>query len=148
LRPCTPVPFASSSTKSSEPPSFDPGVARHLANASAVQPRSRQFGEAFEHLLFHELESARAYGLYESLHYWRSTSQHEVDFILDESIAVEVKAAATIGPYELRGLRAIEEESRMRRLLVVALVDRPQRHGDIDVIPYREFLARLWRREL
>jgi uncharacterized protein len=127
---------------------FDLGVARHLTNTGAVRARSRQFGEAFEHFLFHELESARAYGLYEALHYWRSTAQHEVDFILDESIAIEVKAAATIGPYELRGLQALAEESAMRRLLVVALVDRPQRYGDIDILPYQEFLARLWQRTL
>jgi len=127
---------------------FDIGVARHQAHTGPLHPRSKPFGDAFGHFIFHELVCSRSYGLYQSVHYWRSTSQFEVDFILDEAIAIEVKSTASIDKDDLKGLRALQEEARMRRYIVVALVDRPQRIGEIEVLPYSEFLESLWNKTL
>lgn len=44
------------------------------------------------------------------LHYWRSTSGFEVDFLLDETVAIEVKAARVIHEKHERGMRALMEE--------------------------------------
>ncbi len=45
-----------------------------------------------------------------SFAYWRSTHGHEVNFLIGEKIAVEVKATARVVPGDLRGLKALAEE--------------------------------------
>jgi predicted AAA+ superfamily ATPase len=72
---------------------FDLGVANRLLGRRNLSPRSPEFGFAFETFIFHEL---RAFLDYRhptaALHHWRSRSGFEVDFIIDEAVAVEVKA--------------------------------------------------------
>ena len=79
-----------------------------------------------------------------SLAYWRSTSGFEVDFILNDRAAIEVKAKATLGGRDLKGLKALREEELLRDHLVVGLFDRPRIQDGIQVLPWREFLHRLW----
>ena len=45
-----------------------------------------------------------------SLSYWRSTSQFEVDLILGQEIALEIKSTSLILDKHLKGLRALKEE--------------------------------------
>jgi predicted AAA+ superfamily ATPase len=123
---------------------FDLGVQRHLSGAGSIQEKSPLFGSAFEHFIFRELRSAVDYSFADSLHYWRSKSNLEVDFVLNESIAIECKAAATIRPADLRGLRAIREENSSFKTMLVCFVDRPQLIEQIQVIPWRSFLTDLW----
>lgn len=125
---------------------FDVGVAAHLARRGRVEPGSELFGRALEHFIFMEL---RAHSNYSSLHYplayWRTASGIEVDFVLGGEVAVEVKATARAADDHLRGLRAFKEEHRSRRYLLVTLDKAPRRTADgIDVLPWREFLDRLW----
>jgi hypothetical protein len=55
------------------------------------------------------------------LAYWRSTSGLEVDFILGDHTAIEVKAKAVVSTSDLKGLRALAEESLSRRYVCVCL---------------------------
>ena len=119
-------------------------VARHLAGRTFLRPKTPEYGAAFEHLIFRELRSALDYGRVKSLHYWRSTSGFEVDFIVDERWAVEVKAAHTIRPEDLKGLKAIGQEGKKLALILVYGVERAQIIDGIDVLPWHEFLERIW----
>lgn len=123
---------------------FDIGVARHLRNEGRLAPHSPAFGEAFETFLFHELRAWQDYENGGSLHYWRSTSGFEVDFILDERVAIEVKAKETITERDLRGLRALREEALLSEYLVVSLESRPRTVDGIRILPWRQFLDSLW----
>jgi len=79
------------------------------------------------------------------IHNWRSQSGFEVDFILGDSVAVEVKASANIGKSDLRGLQALAEEKRkMKRLIVVGLFKERRQIYDIELILYQDFLQELW----
>jgi predicted AAA+ superfamily ATPase len=127
---------------------FDLGVARHLAGIGPLTLSGPSFGVALEHFIFRELRSAIDYGLGETLHYWRSTSGFEVDFLLDERIAIEVKAARAVRPADLKGLSALREELPGLVAIVVAMVERPQLEGNVLILPWREFVQRLWRGEL
>ena len=127
---------------------FDPGVARHLAGREKYTQKNAGFGAAFEHFIFHELRSACDYGYRSTLHYWRSTSGFEVDFILDGSLAIEVKAASTIRADDLKGLKAIREEHPGFKLIVVAMNDREYLEDGISIIPWKIFLQKLWNRTL
>ncbi len=122
---------------------FDVGVVGALQG----RPFGRgtpEFGEAFETLLFHELVAHRDYVSGQPLAYWRSTSGFEVDFVLGDHTAIEVKASATVAPSDVKSLRALAEEKRWRQLLCVSLEPRRRRLGEVTVLPWREFLDLLW----
>lgn len=123
---------------------FDVGVARHLQGRT-ILPKTKDFGEAFETLLFMELSAWRDYvGGEPALSFWRSTSGFEVDFLIGDHTAVEAKAKAHVSEHDLRSLRAAAEEAARRHLVCVCLEARPRRVGGIDILPWREFIARLW----
>jgi predicted AAA+ superfamily ATPase len=107
--------------------------------------RSTDFGDALEHFLFHEMRTyidTRHPGC--DLHYWRSTSQFEVDFILGNHTAIEVKATRNVSARDLRGLEALAEEKMMKRLVLVCREARPRKLGAILILPWEEFWERLW----
>ncbi len=125
---------------------FDVGV------VSVLQGRkfslgTPEFGEAFETYLMHELISYSDYVSGESLSYWRSTSGFEVDFIIGDHTAVEVKAKENLSPTDLKPLRALYEEKKLKRYLCVSLEPRRRRVEDITVLPYKDFLEALWNGE-
>ena len=123
---------------------FDCGLVRHLRNQGMIEFRSPAFGEAFETYIYHELRAYADYSGKMELSYWRSTSNFEVDFVLNESVAVEVKGKENISDRELRGLRALREEGMLKRYVVVGLVQRRRTTDGIEILPWREFLDRLW----
>ena len=71
----------------------------------------------------------------ESLCYWRSTAQHEADFVVGDHTAINVKAAGHVTPRDLRGLQAIAEEHKFRHLLCVSEDRTPATHGQIRCVP-------------
>lgn len=125
---------------------FDVGVVSVLQNR-LVRPNTPEFGLAFETWLLHELVAYRDYVSGESIAHWRSTARHEVDFILGDHTAIEVKAKDPVSSEDLRSLRALAEENKLKRYLCVCLEPRRRQVGEVTVLPYREFLDALWNRE-
>lgn len=123
---------------------FDIGVAAALQGRE-FRPGTPEFGEAFETWLFHELRSYSDYISSEPLGYWRSTSGFKVDFIVGDHTAIEVKAKENVSSQDLRSLRALAEEKKLKRYLCVSLEPRPRSLDGITILPYKEFLNRLWR---
>ena len=124
---------------------FDIGVVRALRRLAPVLPGSSDFGKFFEHFIYMELRAWIDWRRPRTqLSYWRSQSGFEVDFLLDEEVAIEVKAAERVVDRDLSGLRALREEGRFRRFILVAREDRPQRLDGIDIMPWRDFLDALW----
>jgi predicted AAA+ superfamily ATPase len=82
--------------------------------------------------------------------YWRTASGIEVDFILGNAeVAVEVKATEKPSTDHLKGLRAWRDEHPHSRCMLVCRVPRGRQTDDnIEIIPWREFLRRLWRNEI
>ena len=69
-----------------------------------------------------ELSAHASYsGSHDSISYWRTASQLEVDFILgDREVAVEVKGTNFAQVHHLKGLIAFGEEYRVRRRILVS----------------------------
>ncbi|MGH7819957.1 MAG: ATP-binding protein [Candidatus Binatia bacterium] len=122
---------------------FDSGVVSALQGRD-VRAGTPEFGEALETSLMHELRSHSDYISGEPLAYWRSTSGFEVDFLIGDHTAVELKAKRNVAERDLRALHALAEERTFRRLFCVALEPRPRRIGPIEVLPWGDFLDRLW----
>jgi predicted AAA+ superfamily ATPase len=122
---------------------FDVGVVAALQGRQ-FRPGTPEFGEAFETYLIHELVSYSDYISGEPLSYWRSTSGFEVDFILGDHTAVEVKAKENVSAHDLKSLRAFAEEKKLKRYLCVSLEPRRRNLENVTILPLREFLEALW----
>jgi len=122
---------------------FDVGVVSWL-QGRAVRRGTPEFGPAFETWLLHELVCHRDHAGGSPISHWRSASGYEVDFVLGDHTAVEVKAKENVAPRELRGLVALAEERPIKRAVCVSLDPRPRRVGGVRILPYGEFLDALW----
>jgi predicted AAA+ superfamily ATPase len=128
---------------------FDLGLANFLLKRERIALGGEAFGKAFEHLVFQELTAHSHYsGLDYPVRYWRTASGFEVDFILGDQVGVEVKGVEAVASHHLRGLRALLEERRLRRALVVSLDPRPRRVEGVEILPWKSFFQRLWGGEL
>ncbi len=129
---------------------FDVGLAGYLLKRGRIIPGSEAFGKAFEHYIFHEIYSHSHYSdLKYQISYWRTVSQIEVDFVLGENeVAVEVKATDMVLPRHLKGLRSFAEEYNVKRLIAVSNDPYPRKSEGIDILPWKEFLDRLWDGEI
>jgi predicted AAA+ superfamily ATPase len=125
---------------------FDVGVVGALQGRE-FRLGTPEFGEAFETYLMHELVCHRDYVSNEPLRYWRSASGFEVDFIMGDHTAVEVKAKKTVSPQDLRSLRALREENALKRYICVCLEPRRRTVEGMTILPYPEFLEALWNGE-
>ena len=77
--------------------------------------------------------------------YWRSTSRFEVDLILGNQWAIEIKSASSIQDKHLKGIRALKEEGNIQNFAAVSC-DRYERRtqDDITIFPWKLFLENLW----
>jgi predicted AAA+ superfamily ATPase len=125
---------------------FDVGVAGALTGRRIREERGEAFGRALEHLVLMEILAHRSYReLDHGIHFWRTKSGLEVDFVLgDGEVAVEVKGTSRADPSDLRSLRAFVGDNRPRRALLVCNEPAPRVVDGLEVLPWREFLARLW----
>lgn len=119
------------------------GVAGSLQGRS-FRRGTPEFGEAFETYLLHELICHRDYRSGEPLAFWRSTSGFEVDFIIGDHTAIEVKASANVSAQDLKPLLALAEERLLKRYLCVCLEPRERRVGEVRLLPLETFLRALW----
>ncbi len=122
---------------------FDVGVVGTL-QGRVFRPGTPEFGEALETFLMQELVSYRDYISGEPLSYWRSTSGFEVDFIIDDHTAVEVKAKENVSAQDLKSLRALAEEKTLKRYLCACLEPRRRTVDGIAILPLGDFLDALW----
>jgi uncharacterized protein len=129
---------------------FDVGVAGAVTKRHIAEERGEAFGRALEHFILMEILAHRSYGnLGYDVHFWRTKSGLEVDFILGHGeVAIEVKGTSRVDATELRGLRAFAADHRPRKAIVVCNERVPRLHDGIEVLPWREFLGRLWEGEI
>ena len=95
----------------------DTGLACHLigANASRLQQDRHLFGHVLENYVYNELSKQLSWSdVKANIYHFRTSENEEVDFLLErptgECLAFEVKAAGTITPQDLKGLRSLEAE--------------------------------------
>ena len=67
-----------------------------------------------------------------------------MDFVIRDPTAVEAKAKEKVGARDLRGLRALPEEAKLRRFVCISLDSRPRTIDGIEILPWRDFLDALW----
>lgn len=121
----------------------DVGVVAALQDRT-FKERTPEFGEALETYVMHELVCHKDYVSGEPISFWRSTSGFEVDFIIGDHTAVEVKAKTNVGARDLKSLLAIKEERKLKKYVCVCLDPRPRTADGIEIVPLEHFLDALW----
>jgi predicted AAA+ superfamily ATPase len=122
---------------------FDVGVVASLQGRE-FRLGTPEYGEAFETYLLHEMNSYSDYISGEPLSYWRTASGYEVDFIIGDHTAVEVKAKKNLSPRDIKSLKALAEEKKLKRYICVSFEPRKRTVEGITILPFREFLEALW----
>jgi predicted AAA+ superfamily ATPase len=125
---------------------FDIGVTNVLCRRSNIEERSELYGEALEQLIALELKAYLDYQRSEqALTYWRSLSQIEVDFVVGEKLAIEVKAKNRISKRDYKNLLLLEEELKDIRKIIVCNESRYLKTDEnVEIMPVEYFLRELW----
>lgn len=129
---------------------FDTGIVNALCDQGEVTIKSQSFGGLFEQFIFLEIRAANTYlDLNKTLTYWRSRSQQEVDLIIGDDVAIEVKSTGKIHNKHMKGLRALKEEGLIKNYYVISLDPFKQVTEDgIICLHWKEFLELLWTKQL
>jgi uncharacterized protein len=128
---------------------FDPGVTHTLAGTRVLDRNSDLYGKSFEQFIGMEIRAFLSYSRIKlPFTYWRSTHGHEVDFLIGEKTAIEVKATARAGPGDFKGLKALAEERLFSDLFLVTQDAVATRQENIQAIHWGDFLKRLWQGEI
>ncbi|MCC6931802.1 MAG: DUF4143 domain-containing protein [Deltaproteobacteria bacterium] len=99
---------------------FDLGVTNRLLKRGLIEKGTELYGKALEHLVFLEIKAYLSYTRSsETFTYWRSTSQFEVDFVIGDYLAIKVKTKELTSNRDYKGLLALAEEIKLKRLLVI-----------------------------
>ncbi len=125
---------------------FDIGVKNTLSQTLDFSPQSDLWGKAFEHFIAMELRAYISYHLRNrlKLSYWRTTSQFEVDFIVGDRVAIEVKATNRLRQDSAKGLKALQEEDLVEDYYLVSNDPTAKKQDGIHYLPWNQFLEKLW----
>ncbi len=124
---------------------FDTGVCAALAGTQSIDRNSDLFGRAFEHFIAMEIRAALSYKrVSDQLTFWRTRDKREVDFVISNKLAVEVKASQKISKREASGLIAIQEEQKINHRCLVSFDPLARKEEGVRFLPWKQFLDELW----
>lgn len=129
---------------------FDNGIRNFIVGLESLDRHSHQYGICFETFFANELKAYLAYNqVRKALTFWRSTSQFEVDFLIGQSAAIEVKATQKVTEKHLKGLFALSEENIFKHFYLISedplmRTVRISKTSQIHIYPWNIFLERLW----
>ena len=128
---------------------FDIGVRNTLAGVKNIGKNTEVYGQLFEHFIVLELRAYLSYQrIRKDLSYWQSKGGQEVDIIVGDELAIEVKSSKKIMEKHLKSIKVFSEEEICERYIVVSHDKVNRRVGNIDIMYWKDFLEKLWSDEL
>ncbi|MEO1766426.1 ATP-binding protein [Thiobacter aerophilum] len=126
---------------------FDCGVTHVLAGTRWLDRNADLWGKSFEQFIGGELRAFLSYQRIKlPLAYWRSTHGDEVDFLIGDEIAIEVKASSRVSWRDFKGLDRLAEEGVFKHYLLVSQDPTELKDGARHAMPWQRFLEELWAR--
>ena len=120
-------------------------MTRRLSGRRELVRGTPEYGHAFESWILHEITSyIDAIRRDAEIAYWRTRTNLEVDFVVNGEVAIEVKTTRNATKDDLKGLRAIGDEGTFRHRILVTDEPRPREVDGMSILPWREFINRLW----
>jgi predicted AAA+ superfamily ATPase len=124
---------------------FDIAVPHGICKVKELSIRSPQYGVAFEHLVYRELATYRDYRSPDTeITFYRDTSKREIDFMIDDQIAIEVKSTELVHDRDLKTISTVGKELQLKRLIVVSNEKNWRKVGAVEIVPVLQFLRELW----
>ena len=125
---------------------FDCGVIHALTGTRHLDRNSNLYGRSFEHFVINEV---RAYNAYRRRHwelaFWRTKHGEEVDLVIDDRLAIEIKSTQRASSRDSKGLGKIAEENAWQRRILVSQDPIERKYdGELWLMPWDKFFQRLW----
>jgi uncharacterized protein len=127
---------------------IDCGISNAIQRIKQLNPTDR--GYSFEQAVFLELNAFISYcRMDESITFWRTRDQLEVDFLISDHTAIEVKATRGVNQRDQKNLLKLSEEGPFKHLLIVSNDPIPKKFDSgVQCLPFSDFINRLWSRDL
>ncbi|HCU24322.1 MAG TPA: ATPase [Deltaproteobacteria bacterium] len=124
---------------------FDTGVMHTLAGTRSLDRNSDLYGASFEQFIGMELKAYLSYRrIKDSLTFWRTTHGFEVDYLIGDHSAVEVKATTKVASKHAKGLQALAEENKLKKMFLVTHDRIATKKAGIHALHWESFLKELW----
>ena len=128
---------------------FDTGVVHAICGAGALNEHSDLYGRSFEHFIACEIKACLSYFRKDDpLCFWRSRYGQEVNFIVGDHTAIEVKSSKRISKSDLKTLKTLSEERAFKSRLIVSRDEMPANFDGIVSLHWEDFLKKLWNHEI
>lgn len=123
---------------------FDCGVANYFSRRLPMAENSTDLGVNFEQFIILELRAYLSYRrIKKEMTYWRS-KEAEVDLIIGDEIAIEIKYSKTFKDEFTKGLLKLKEENLIKKFFIVGRFPSEGEVKGITYINYQNFLEALW----
>ncbi len=128
---------------------FDVGLATNLSKNHFETIEGSQAGKALENYILQEIIAYNSMKeLDYKINYWRTKTGLEVDFLINEKIAIEVKVSENIHPTYLNGLKALNEELKIDKSIIVCMESKERlikiSNCEIRIMSVESFLEEIW----
>ena len=128
---------------------FDVGLVHVLCNVKGLNEYSDFYGKSFEHFIACEIQAYLSYFRKNRLlQYWQSRYGHEVDFVIEDHTAIEVKSSKRISKVDTKTLKMLAEEKRFKNLFIVSRDEISADFDGIKSLHWETFLKRLWNHKI
>lgn len=128
---------------------FDIGVTNAMTGRKTLVAKTKEYGDALEHFIFLEMMAYKNYGRKDDLiQFWNSPQDGEIDFIINNEIAIEVKATSNATKAHLSGFEKFERIEKAKRRILVCQERHPRKIDHIEILPVSDFLDLIWSGDL
>lgn len=129
---------------------FDTGIVHTILRSPDILDRNSDiYGKSFEQFVAKEI---RAYLSYRRknvpYNFWRSLDRVEVDFVINDKIAIEVKSSRKVKKEHLSGLDKISLEGKFEKRFLVTHDPIQRTVEGIVCLHWKSFLEKLWDDEI
>jgi predicted AAA+ superfamily ATPase len=123
---------------------FDTGITHTLSQTKTLDRNTDIYDRSFEHWIGMELLSYLSYRrIRESLYFWRTKHQQEVDFVIDDQIAIETKATKQVSPGDIKHLQTLKEEKIFKKYFLISHDPTDTKHNDIWCLQLENFHGKI-----
>ena len=100
---------------------FDCGATHALSGTKHLDRNSSIYGDCFEQFIINEIRAHISYRRKRTeLSFWRTKQGDEVDLILDDSLAIEIKATTRVTKSDAIGIGKIADEGKWRKRILIS----------------------------
>lgn len=123
---------------------FDAGVSNFIAQKLPLKENHSDLGISFEQFIIQEVRAYLSYhNINEKMYYWR-TRGYEVDLIVGNRVAIEIKFSKQVKDDFFSGLIALREEKLVEKFYLLGRFASEGLHKQIAYMSYTLFLDKLW----